>query len=221
MTTLDQLLAERYSCRAFLPEPVPADTISEVLTLAQRTASWCNTQAWQVHLTSGEGTARFAKGLTEYAETHEARSDFDVPDEYVGVYKQRRRDTGHALYRSLGIAREDYAGRAAHSMKNFALFGAPHTAVITTDRRHGVYGAIDCGGYVANLLLALQSRGLAAIPQGAIAIYSDFVRSFLELTDDRMVVCAVSFGFGDDSDPANGFRTERAELSDVLHHVER
>ncbi|MNQ73541.1 Nitroreductase family protein [compost metagenome] len=39
---LEAWLHARHSCRAFLPEPVPRDTIERILSLAQRTASWCN-----------------------------------------------------------------------------------------------------------------------------------------------------------------------------------
>jgi nitroreductase len=39
---LEELLNERYSVRAFLPQEVPRETIEHVLRVSQRTASWCN-----------------------------------------------------------------------------------------------------------------------------------------------------------------------------------
>ena len=36
---LEELLQERYSVRAFRPDPVPRETIAHMLTVAQRTAS--------------------------------------------------------------------------------------------------------------------------------------------------------------------------------------
>jgi nitroreductase len=101
-------------------------------------------------------------------------------------------------------------------LRNYAFFGAPHVAVITTDRLQGTYGAIDCGGYVANLLTAARERGVATIPQAAIAVYSGHVRDFFDLPEDRLVVCAVSLGYADESHPVNGFRTERADVADAL-----
>lgn len=218
--TLPDLLESRYSCRAFRADPVPDDVIEELFGLAQRTASWCNTQPWQVHLTSGEATARFAAGLTEHVTTSAQTSDLPMPESYSGVHDERRRETGYALYRSLGIARDDHAARGEQMLKNFSFFGAPHVAVITSDRAQGTYGAIDCGGYVATLLLAAQSLGLGACPQAAIAMYSGFVREWLDLPEDRIVVCAVSFGHPDDQHPVNGFRTSRADLSGVLHRID-
>src|SRR5689334_15820844 len=109
--TLEKLLKSRYSCRGFLPELVPTDTIERMFVLAQRTASWCNSQAWSVHVTSGEDTARFAKGLTEWAATNAPASDIPSPERYEGVYQERRRAAGFGLYNAVGIGRDDYEGR--------------------------------------------------------------------------------------------------------------
>lgn len=46
-------------------------------------------------------------------------------------------------------------------------------------------------------------------------------REFFELAEDRLVVCAVSLGYADESDPANSFRTERAEVADAVTVIER
>ena len=51
--TLTSLLMKRRSCRAYLAEQVPHATIVRALEIAQRTASWCNVQPWNVTITSG------------------------------------------------------------------------------------------------------------------------------------------------------------------------
>jgi nitroreductase len=211
-----KLVSERWSCRAFLPEPVPGEVMREMFALAQQTASWCNTQPWQVHVTGEAATRRFAESLTEHAKTHEEASDLGMPSGYHGVYRDRRRAAGYALYASLGITREDWDARVAQRLKNFEFFGAPHMAIVTTDRDQGTYGAIDCGGYVANLLLAARSLGVATIPQAAIAMHSDHVRRHLGLPDDRLVVCGVSFGYADTEHPVNRLRTERASVAETV-----
>ena len=60
---LEELLHERYSVRAFRPDPVPRATIEHILAVAQRTASWCNSQPWQVVIASGEAKERFRKSI--------------------------------------------------------------------------------------------------------------------------------------------------------------
>nr|WP_218848917.1 nitroreductase [Nocardioides perillae] len=213
-------MARRWSCRAFRDEPVPAETLREVFALAQRTASWCNTQPWQVHLVTGEATARLREALSAHVLAGAPASDLPGPAGYSGVYAERRRESGYALYSALGIDRTDSDGRLAQMLRNFDFFGAPHVAVVTTDREQGVYGAVDCGGYVANLLNAATAHGVATIAQAAIAMYSDFVRGWLGVGDERQVVCAVSLGWADEDHPANGFRTSRASLDDAVTVVE-
>lgn len=216
---LQRLLENRYSCRAFTAQAVPRETMETWLRTAQRTASWCNTQPWQLVITSGEATQKFRNALLKVVATETQEPDFPFPEEYRGACLARRRETGGQLYQSVGIARGDREAADRQMMKNFRLFGAPHVAIITTDQSLGVYGAVDTGLYVGTLLVAAQALGLACIAQASIARYPDFIRSHFGLPEDRRVVCAVSFGFADNGHPANGFRTTRASIDAAVTWV--
>ncbi|MDB5624433.1 MAG: nitroreductase [Tardiphaga sp.] len=218
---LEHLLADRFSCRGFTPEPVPRATIERMLDAAQKTASWCNSQPWQVHITSGEATQAFrAVMMAAAASGRPNAGDFPFPREYRGVYLERRRESGFQLYNTLGITKGDKAAYAKQAMENFNFFGAPHVAIIHTDEALGVYGAVDCGGYVTSVMLAAQALGLATVPQAALAFHSDIVRQHFGLGDDRKIVCGISFGYADRAHKANGYRTNRAKLPDVATFVD-
>jgi nitroreductase len=219
---LEQLLTERWSCRAFEPREVPRPEIERLLSLAQRSASWCNTQPWQVYITSGTGTERFRTALSDYARQAGAdiTPDFDRPPAYEGIYRERRRESGWQLYEAVGVARGDREGSARQSFKNYELFGAPHAAVITTDARQGVYGAVDGGLYVGTFILAARSLGIATIPQAALAMHSGFLRRHFSIPDDRKVLVGISFGYPDLDHPANGYRTSRAPIDEVVRWVD-
>lgn len=219
---LEDLLARRHSCRAFRPDPVPGPVIEDILRLAQRTASWCNSQPWQVEITSGAATDRFRAALVAHVESGaEEVSDIPRPREYRGVYLERRRESGYQLYDAVGIERFDKAGRARQAMENFHLFGAPHVAIITTDEALGPYGAVDCGAYVGNFMLAAEAHGVATIAQAALARNGPFVRAHFGLGDDRQMVCGISFGYADRDAPINGYRTSRAELDEAVRFHDR
>ena len=218
---LERLLLERHSCRAFLPDAVPRPIIRRILEIAQRTATWCNTQAWQVVVTEPSATDRLRSALYERAKANVSTSpDVPWPREYRGVYLQRRRDFGFTLYRALGIARDDHEARNRQLLENFRFFGAPHLALITSDEALGPYGALDCGGYVANFLLAAQSMGVATIAQAALAHHSEFLRNYFRISDDRLVICGISFGYADKSHAANAFRIGRAPIDEAVTWVE-
>ncbi|MFD4636189.1 nitroreductase [Lentzea sp. NPDC058436] len=210
------LFAERWTCRQFLPEPVPRDTIEQVLALAQRTPSWCNTQPWQVIVTEGEGTERLRTRLLAHLRDNPGEPDFPFPTRYAGVYQERRRECGKQLYTSVGIERGDHQGAARQMLRNFELFDAPHVAIITTEADLGVYGAVDCGLYLGSFLLAAQSLGVATAPQAALAGYSGFLRDHFGLPDTRRVVVGVSFGYPDTTHPVNSFRTTRTDAADAV-----
>jgi nitroreductase len=218
---LEELLDERYSCRAFRPDPVPRPIIDRILKAAQRTASWCNSQPWQVVIASGEAKEHFRKAI--YAEVSSGGGedvDFAFPREYRGVYLERRRESGFQLYNALGIARGDKAAYARQALENYNFFGAPHVAIIHTDEALGIYGAIDCGAYVSNFMLAAQALGLGSIAQAALARRSGLIRRHFELGDDRRVVCGISFGFPDKDHKINSYRTSRAGLADTVTFVD-
>jgi nitroreductase len=216
-STLRGLLDDRWTCRQYLPDPVTKETIERLLGLAQRTPSWCNTQPWHVEVTIGEGTKAFREELAAHVENQpEEEPDFEFPAAYHGVYRERRRECGYQLYNSLGIAKGDRAGSHRQQLRNLDFFDAPHVAIVTTEDDLGVYGAIDCGLYIATFLLGAQSLGLAATPQAALAAHSPLVRQHFGLPAHRRVVAGISFGYADLEHPVNKFRTSRAAMDTVV-----
>jgi nitroreductase len=216
-----QLATERYSCRGFRPEPLPRDTIDRIFTIAQRSPSWCNSQAWQVTVGTAAATDRARAALLEHVRNGAAaKSDLDWPRQYLGVYQQRRRECGLQLYAATGVARGDVQAAERQRLENFRFFGAPHVAIVTTEEPLGTYGAIDCGAYVAMFMLAARACGVAAIALAALAAYSEFWRQHWGLDPQRKVVCGLAFGFEDPTHPANSFRTPRAALSDAVRWIE-
>ncbi len=215
--TLQALLSERHSCRAFLPEPVAREDIDRIFATAQRTASWCNAQPWHATVASGAAIERLRTVLLgRFDEQHPGQADIGFPSEYAGPYLQRRRQCGLQLYQSVGVERHDKDAARQQSRQNFRFFGAPHVAVLTTEAQLGVYGAVDVGGYVQVLMLAMQAHGVASICQAAPAMYSDDVKKTLGIDAGRQMVCAVSFGHEAASHPANSFRTQRAAMDEAV-----
>lgn len=214
--TLDALLKARHSCRAFRPDPLPDDVIAAIVTTASRVPSWCNAQPWQVIVTRAPETDRFRDALYAAATSTAPQPDLEWPRQYTGVYRDRRRTCGFQLYDSLGIPKEDRAATQTQMLENYRLFGAPHVAIVTTEADLGPYGAMDTGGFVALFTLAAEARGIASIPQAAVAAQAPFLRDWFAIPAHRHILCAISFGLEDTTHPANAFRTDRAPLSEVL-----
>ncbi|PRD73223.1 nitroreductase [Burkholderia multivorans] len=218
--TLERIAAERFTCRAYLPDAVPTDVIERIVEIAKRAASWCNVQPWHAIVTSRDTTERFRAALVAHAAQHPGiDADMPFPDEYRGVYGERRREVGYALYAALGIARDDRPARERQVAENFRLFGAPHVALLTIPAELGPYAALDCGAFVASFLLAARAHGVATTAQAALAHHARFIRRYFGIGDERRFVCGIAFGYADMTHPANAFRSTRAATADVMQMV--
>jgi nitroreductase len=217
MTSVKDALSTRFSCRQFLQKPVPRETIESILATAQMTPSWCNTQPWQIIMLSGDEVGRLGDKLHLHAASGaKAAPDFAFPARYEGVYRDRRKVCGVQLYQSLGIGREDRTMASEQALENFRFFGAPHVLLITTPEDLGVYGAVDCGLYISSFILAAREQGVDSIAQAALASYPDLLREYFGTPPERKFLCGIAMGYGDNEHPINSYRTERADLSDVV-----
>lgn len=217
----ERIVAARWSCRAFLPDPVARETIEAILRVAQKTPSWNNAQPWEVVVTSGRATDRFRDLMTDQQVSGAPREpDLAFPREYRDTYLARRRACGFQLYDAVGVQRGDKAGYARQSLRNYELFDAPHAAIVTTDEALGVYGAVDCGAYVSSFMLAAQALGVATIAQAALALYSGAIREHFAIPVTRHVVCGISFGWPDHDHPVNRYRTPRADFAEAVRFVD-
>ena len=212
----NQLLDNRYSCRAFSNKTVDEDMINKIIQSAQKVPSWCNSQPWEIDLLKPDTMRLLSEKLLEHYETTDWEdADIDFPKKYRGILKIRRAICGSQLYRSLGIGRDDKESYKEAFLNNYRFFGAPNVAIITTPKDLGAYGALDCGSFVTAFTLAATSLGIASIPQAAIAGRSAIVREVLNISEERNILCAISFGYEVDL-PVNRFRTERASFKEFV-----
>jgi nitroreductase len=220
LSSLNAIFDRRFSCRGFLNTPVERSVIAQIIQTAQKVPSWCNSQPWQVHLLSPQKRDHLSARLMDAALAGQEIPDIAFPQRYSGAYKHRRSVCGWQLYDAVGVEKGDRDGSRRQMLENYRFFGAPHVAVISTPRELGPYGVLDCGAFVTAFSLAATAAGVATIPQAAIAGMSPIVRKVINLADDRDVLCAISFGYVDTDHPANQFRTNRADLDEVLIDVD-
>lgn len=219
--TLLTLAKSRYSCRAFDGRPVARNDIERILKIACTAPSDCNTQPGNIFIISGSALEGLRSEIYEAAATGIERTP-DIPpiEAYTGVFQERRRECGWALYNAVGVERGDRDGSARQALENFRFFGAPHLAVVTAHKDLAERGLFDTGIYLGYFLLGAQAMGVAAVAQGAIAHYADVIRKYAPISTDLRVICGVSFGYEWKDHPANSFRTGRVDLNDTVVFVE-
>jgi nitroreductase len=210
--TLDELeraWTERKSIRAFRPEPVPQETLDRMFAAAQRAPSWCNVQPWRVVVTQPPVTGELATALQQAARTGLPHSEVAFPLEYPSPYKEQRIKCGAALYTAMGIAREDKAGRYDAWLRNYALFDAPHVAIVSCDRRLGTYPFVDVGVWLGYVLSAAALLGVDTCPMASVAAYPEVLRARLPIGETETILFGLVLGHADEDAPANATRTTR------------
>jgi len=210
----------RRSIRGFRPEPIERATLSRLFEAVQHAPSWCNVQPWRVAITEPPVTGELAAALQQAARSGLPHPEVPFPLEYPSPYKERRIACGAALYQAMGIAREDKAARYDAWLRNYALFDAPHLAVVACDRRLGPYAYVDVGVWLGYVLTAAAALGIDTCPMASIAAYPEPLRARLPIADTDVVLFGLVLGHADDQAAANMCRTTRDPATACVSFVQ-
>jgi nitroreductase len=151
-----EAIASRYSCRAFLSNPVPEKIIREIVEQAARAPSAGNMQPWRVDALAGERIEALIALLLPRMATDLPKgegTDYAIyPHPLTEPYYARRFSVGELLYKSIGISREDRAGRYRQYARNFQFSArqlpCSSRAKSLTVRRNGPTSAAICKQFV-------------------------------------------------------------------------
>jgi nitroreductase len=208
-------VASRFSCRAFLPTPVPLATVREILERAARAPSGGNLQPWRVHALAGAVLEDLKARIRPYA-PHNPRgegAEYQVyPSPLKEPYYARRFQVGADLYRAIGIPREDRPARYRQYAQNFEFFGAPVGLLFTIDRSMGPPQWSDLGMYIQTVMLLARAYGLHTCSIEAWTHWHKTASAFLALPAEEMVFCGMALGHADPAAPINGWRSTREDL---------
>lgn len=216
----ERLIRGRHATRAFLPDPVPPETLRTIFSLAATAPSGSNTQPWRIEVATGAARDRLSKSLREAHAVGRTSIDLPYDDAHHSPEQRRRRAAfGARLYGTLGIGFDDHAARAAYDARSLDFYGAPHVAFLFVTGAGQARQAADVGAYMQTLLLAMNAYGVASCPQGLLSFHADDVRAELGVTDGRLLV-GVSFGYADETASVNHIDTGRAALEETttFHH---
>ena len=216
---VDETIDSRRSVRAFLPTPVPRETLEEILRIASRAPSGTNVQPWKVYVLTGSAKEQLSqKILAAYNDPEEAQTHTEeypyYPAKWVSPYINRRRKVGLDLYGLLDIKKGDAARMHAQHGRNYTFFDAPVGLIFTIDRIMQQGSWFDYGMFVQTIMLAARARGLDTCPQAAFTQFHRIIGEQLNLPENEMVVCGMALGYADESKPENKLRTERAPLEE-------
>ncbi|GGY42573.1 oxidoreductase [Bacterioplanes sanyensis] len=215
--SLSELLQQRYSVRAFKPEPVAPQVLEEVFSLAQHAPSNCNVQPWQTYVVSGETKNQLKNTLIAHVMKQQTpEPEFNWKVAYQGIHRERQFGSANALYGAMGIEREDKMKRNMAMLRNWNFFDAPHAVFFAMEKYLDIMGAVDVGIYAQSVALLLQERGIACCMQGALGQFPGPIKEQLGIPEEQGILFGMSIGYEDPQADANKARTDRAELEQAV-----
>ncbi|HNR13927.1 MAG TPA: nitroreductase [Thermodesulfobacteriota bacterium] len=216
-----QCLTERASCRAFLPQEVSRNVLEKIITSANQSPSYMNSQPWEVLAVGGKTRERLVHKLLEKA-ANQAEPEPDLPFPVQWPETTGRRATDHRMrrWRALGIDSEDQSRIRDQFLANFRFYDAPWVLFVGVERTLTSWPIFDLGSFVHALLLSAHAEGLGACPQAAPLSYPDVIRTELGISDRLLLVLAIPLGYPDWEAPANSYRSSRKELSEYVRFFE-
>ena len=210
-------VASRYSCRAFLPKPVPEKIVRDIVEVAARAPSAGNLQPWQVDVIAGEKLEALKDLLRpRMGELPRGEgTEYTIyPPEMNATFRKRRFEVGELLYQSIDVPREDKPARYRQFARNYEFFGAPVGLFFSIDRALGLAQYSDMGGLIQTVMLLARGYGLHACAQQAWASWPKTVSAFLQLPDHMMLYSGMALGYEDAAAPINSWRSPRVPLEE-------
>ncbi len=221
---VDAAITSRHSMRAFLPTPVPRETVEAILRVAARAPSGTNTQPWQVYALTGTAKQRLSERISAIYEDpvelalHTREYDY-YPKAWTSPYLERRRKVGWDLYGLLGIDKTDKDAMHHQHGRNYRFFDAPVGLIFSIDRVLQQGSWLDYGMFLQNIMVAARARGLHTCPQAAFTEFHRVIAEELAFRPEQMLVCGMALGYADPVAVENTLLTERAAVSEFARFV--
>jgi nitroreductase len=221
-TAVYDAITSRRSIRAYLPTPVPRETIEQILQVAARAPSGTNTQPWQVHVLTGAALQRLSGRVLAAFDDPEERArhaeDYAYyPTEWISPYIDRRRKVGWDLYSLLGIGKTDKDRMHAQHARNYRFFDAPVGLIFSIDRVMQQGSWLDYGMFLQSVMVAARGRGLDTCAQAAFTQFHRLIAEELALPASQAVVCGMALGWADPAAIENTLVTEREPVAAFTH----
>lgn len=211
-----ECIATRSSIRNFSPAPVPQNIILEIVSTAQWSPSYKNSQPWEVVAVSGNRKEALSVMLLELlARNADPTPDLPTPVAWPEPVSSRIKDL---MAKRSAIAGFDLnAPESVHRSKkaNFRFYGAPCGLFILQDASLGEWSILDAGIFIQSLMLAAHAKGLATVPQAFLTDYAREIKSFLGIPETKRILLGISLGYPGSLD-ALPPRPERISVDEML-----
>ncbi len=215
---VSEAVAIRKSVRAFLDDPVSDEILAELLTKASRAPSGGNVQPWKIYVVNGESLTNLRAHLAASPPVEEPGYEI-YPPKLWDPYRTNRYELGEAMYATIGVGRDDTAGRMEQFARNGDFFGAPAAFFCYIDKKMGKPQWSDLGMFLQTFMLLAEEAGLQTCPQEYWTVRQNAVGEFVGAPEEELLFCGMAIGKADPDAPINTLESKRQPLEEFCTFV--
>jgi nitroreductase len=213
MDVLEAIQA-RHSVRDFLPNPIPKDTIMDIMAAAIRSPSGGNGQPWEIFIACGDTLERIRKIYLERAQ--EEPGEPPAPPPLPAFIQERKETIRNERMRLLGLDPADPTSGKVFMEWGSRLFGAPVVIVICMDKTLSSH--LDIGILTQTICLAAQGLGVDSLIASSLVVHRDVLRRELEIPENLNIVTGIGLGHADPESIINTYRSPRRPIQEVVRY---
>lgn len=215
---INESVHTRKSIRGFKQDPVPKETIKEILDIATRAPSAMNTQPWEFTVVTGDVLDQIRQANVEQL-LSDAPGLKHYHSSYQGIYRKRQVELAVQIFKLMGIAREDTNKRASWTQRGYRFFDAPAAIIISTDIIDGAFVLFDIGAVTQTICLVAPNYGLGTCIGIQGVIFPDVIRKYAGLPDYKKIIISIAIGYPDEDFPANKLISRREPVDNITRWV--
>jgi len=215
---LIKAIQERRSIRAFTPDPIPRETIEEILKLAILAPSAINLQPWDLIVVTGEERERLSRRLIKaYKEKKISCGPGNVKPLPKTFAKRGAKtlELMNPFFEEMGVDPNQFINEGSCN-----FYGAPVAIFICLDDSFPKARLVDIGLVLGYLLFIAHEYGLGTCPIGLITAYEDEIKELLNIPENKMVVIGIALGYPDLINPINRFKSPREDIGNFIRWIE-
>ena len=217
LSGVKKAIFKRRSVRGYIKKNVPRKIIRNIFNLAQRAPSNANIQPWYLYVASGKTKNRIVRQMVRNVKNKiPTNSDYYYPKNFKFniSYLKRQVECAKELYDNMGVERYDKDAREKAYLRNYQIYDAPHACFIGMYEKFGPAVAIDVGGYIQTLMLAMNYYGVSCCAQATLRNYPNIIRKEFKIEKSIKILVGISFGYEDKFVLANKTRIGRASIDE-------
>ena len=226
---LMEAIRVRKSVRAYKTDPVPVDTLMNLVRQAVRAPSSVNSQPWEFFLITGEALDALRKAYVEQVRAGVApHPEVAIPKQkgsapgLEGVYRDRQITLAKQMFQILGIAKGEKDKMQAWTESMYRFYDAPAAVVLVIDRSLvSGWPLVDTGVMAGTLAYAALNFGLGTCVIRSIVDYPEQLRSVAGIPESKQIVVGMAVGYPDWDAPINKLETDREAVENLVTLVDR